>query len=84
MRPISDDELAVRVIDWSDCPLVQCHRDYLGGAPAMKSSPRMPVEALIVNYESGLSVEEIAALYAGPLIVDEVREIIRYYMDRAA
>jgi hypothetical protein len=23
MRPISDDELAVRVIDWSDCPLVQ-------------------------------------------------------------
>ena len=52
-------------IDWSDCPLVQRHPDYLGGSLAMRSSPRMPVEGLIDNYSDGCSVEEVAAMFEG-------------------
>jgi hypothetical protein len=70
-------------VDWSDCPLVQRHRDYLGGALAMKSSPRMPIEGrLIVNYNGGYSPEELSTMFAC-LDVEEVRAIITYATERS-
>ena len=68
-------------IDWSDCPLVHRHPDFLGGALAMRHRPRMPVEALIVNYNGGHSIEDVAAMYELP--IDEVREIIQYALERS-
>jgi hypothetical protein len=63
-------------IDWSDCPCVQRDPAYLGGALAVRSSPRVLVEGLIVNYESG----KIAAMFQLP--ENEVAVIIRYYQER--
>jgi len=68
-------------IDWSDCPLVQRHPDYLGGALAMRSAPRIFVEALIINHAAGLSAEELAEEFHG-LNVNEVRAILAYYKAR--
>jgi hypothetical protein len=67
-------------IEWSGCPLVQ--RDPDGGDwPVMKSAPSAPVEGLIVNYLDGESIEDVAYMFEVDL--EEVRAIIRYYLDRA-
>jgi uncharacterized protein (DUF433 family) len=60
---------------------VQRHPGYISGALAMRSSPRMPVEALIVNYNDGLGIKEVAAMYE--VLADEVRQIIRYAAGRS-
>jgi hypothetical protein len=44
--------------------LVQRHRDYLCNALAMKSNPRMFVEARVANFDAGHPVEKVAAMFA--------------------
>jgi uncharacterized protein (DUF433 family) len=46
-------------IDWSHCPLVECKASVLGGAPVLRGT-RMPVSAIVDNFDYGLSITEIA------------------------
>lgn len=76
------DTKALRMdIDWSDCSQVRSHPDFLGGALAMVSAPRMPVAAIIANYNAGYSAERIAAMFPG-VQVDHVQAIIAYAATR--
>ena len=70
----------MKAIEWSACPLVI--RDPDGGEwLVVKSSPRAPVEGLIVNCLDGESVEDVAYMFE--VDVDEVRAILQYYQDCA-
>ncbi len=46
----------------------------------VKSAPRMGVEGLIITHLDGETTEDVAFMSD----VDEVRAVIRYYLDRAA
>ena len=46
-------------IDWSDCPLVEVKPGVQGGAPVLLGT-RMPVNAIVDNFDYGVSVDEIA------------------------
>jgi uncharacterized protein (DUF433 family) len=79
---MADDAVqAYLAIDWSDCPLVQLDSDYHYGAPTMRSSPHTLVQALVVNYHDGESIEDLAYIFECP--VDEVRAIIDYAAERS-
>jgi uncharacterized protein (DUF433 family) len=62
-------------IDWSDCPLVERNPLVQSGALVLRGT-RMPVDAIINNFEYGLSVEEIAEQFELP--VDRVESIVNY------
>ena len=46
-------------IDWSECPLVEVKAGVQSGAPVLRGT-RMPVNAIVDNYDYGVSVAEIA------------------------
>ena len=46
-------------IDWSECPLVETKPGVQSGAPILRGM-RMPVNAIVDNYDYGVSVAEIA------------------------
>ncbi len=46
-------------IDWSQCPLVETKPQVESGAPVL-SGTRMPVSAIVDNFEYGLSAQGIA------------------------
>jgi uncharacterized protein (DUF433 family) len=46
-------------IDWSDCSLVEIKPGVLSGAPVLRGT-RMPVDAIVDNYDFGLGIAEIA------------------------
>ena len=46
-------------IDWSDCPLVETKPGVLSGIPVLRGT-RMPVSAIVDNFEYGVSVVEIS------------------------
>ena len=46
-------------VDWSACPLVEVKRDVQSGAPVLRGT-RMPVDAILNNYDYGVSIAEIA------------------------
>jgi len=54
MRTIIDPKL----VDWSDCPLVERDPDKLSGVPIVKHT-RVQADSIVDNYESGSPVEEI-------------------------
>ena len=45
------------LIDWTDCPLVEINPRKLSGTPILKGS-RMPADAIVQNYRSGLPADE--------------------------
>jgi uncharacterized protein (DUF433 family) len=45
-------------IDWSRCPFVESHPQVQSGATVLRGT-RMPVSAIVDNFEDGLSVAEI-------------------------
>jgi uncharacterized protein (DUF433 family) len=47
-----------RKIDWSQCSFVESDPQRLGGAPVLRDT-RMPVSAIVDNFDYGLSVDEI-------------------------
>ena len=49
-------------MDWSGCDLVEVIPGKVSGAPLLKGT-RLPVDAIISNYEAGSSIEEIAENY---------------------
>jgi uncharacterized protein (DUF433 family) len=46
-------------IDWLGCPLVETKPSVQSGAPVLRGT-RMPVSAIIDNFEYGLSAKEIS------------------------
>jgi uncharacterized protein (DUF433 family) len=49
-------------MDWSRCNLVETVPGKYSGAPVLRGT-RVPPEAILGNYEAGLSVDEIAENY---------------------
>jgi uncharacterized protein (DUF433 family) len=62
-------------IDWSECPLVEIKPGVHSGAPVLAST-RMPVSAIIDNFDYGVSAAEIAEQFEIPL--ERVEAILAY------
>ena len=62
-------------IDWSDCPLVEIKPQVQSGAPVLRGT-RMPVSAIVDNFDYGLSVTEIAEQFE--ISPERVEEILTY------
>jgi uncharacterized protein (DUF433 family) len=56
---------AEETIDWSLCPLVEVNPRVLSGAPVLCGT-RMPVNAIVDNFDYGLSVAEISEQFEVP------------------
>ena len=64
-------------MDWKDCPEVESVPGKVSGVPILKGS-RMPADAIVQNYRSGLPPEEIAEVFELP--ADGVRRLLAYAM----
>ena len=62
-------------IDWSECPLVEVKPDVQSGAPVLRGT-RMPVDAIVDNFDYGVSAAEIAEQFEIPL--ERVEAILAY------
>jgi uncharacterized protein (DUF433 family) len=71
MREIIDPKL----VDWSDCPLVERNPLKLSGVPIVKHT-RVQADSIVENYESGSPVEEIADNFR--ISEDIIRELLAY------
>ena len=59
-------------IDWSDCPLVEVRQEVQSGAPVLRGT-RMPVDAIVDNFDYGMSVAEIAEQFeVAPDCIDAI------------
>jgi uncharacterized protein (DUF433 family) len=57
--------IAKESIDWTECPLVEVKPGVQSGAPVLLGT-RMPVDAIVDNFDYGLSVAEIAEQFEIP------------------
>jgi uncharacterized protein (DUF433 family) len=64
-------------MDWSGCLQVEQVPGKVSGAPILKDT-RMPADAVIENYESGLPPAVIARYFS--LDLRQVEAVIRYYL----
>jgi len=62
-------------IDWSQCPLAEFNPRIQSGAPVLRGT-RMPVSAIIDNFDYGLSVTEISEQFEIP--PDRAQAILAY------
>lgn len=62
-------------VDWSACSLVESRREVLSSAPVLRGT-RMPANAIVDNFDYGLSAAEIADQFEIP--VEQVEEILSY------
>jgi uncharacterized protein (DUF433 family) len=62
-------------IDWSQCPLVEIDPEIQSGAPVLRGT-RMPVGAILDNFEYGESAAAIAQLFEIPL--ERVEAVLTY------
>jgi uncharacterized protein (DUF433 family) len=62
-------------IDWSECPLVEIKPGVQSGAPVLRGR-RMPVNAIVDNFDYGASVAEIAEQFEIP--AERVEAIVTY------
>lgn len=62
-------------IDWSECSLVEVKPGVQSGAPVLRGT-RMPANAIVDNFEYGLSVSEIAEQFELP--PDRIKAILAY------
>jgi uncharacterized protein (DUF433 family) len=62
-------------IDRSECPLVEVKPNVQGGAPVLRGT-RLPVSAIVDNFDYGLSPEDISEQFQVPLV--RVNEILEY------
>jgi uncharacterized protein (DUF433 family) len=75
MRAIIDPKL----VDWSDCQLVERDPGKLSGVPIVKHT-RVQADSIVENYESGSPVEEIA--YNFRISEDIIRKLLAYGVSR--
>jgi uncharacterized protein (DUF433 family) len=62
-------------VDWSDCSLVEVKLGVLSGAPVLRGT-RMPVDAIVDNFDFGVSVAEIAEQFE--ISPDHVEAVLTY------
>ena len=62
-------------IDWSECQLVEIKPGVQSGVPVLRGT-RLPVSAIIDNFDYGVSVAEIAKQFEVPQ--DSVKAILAY------
>jgi uncharacterized protein (DUF433 family) len=62
-------------IDWSQCQLVEIKPGVQSGAPVLRGT-RMPVNAILDNFDYGVSVAEIAEQFEVP--PDRIETIVAY------
>jgi uncharacterized protein (DUF433 family) len=62
-------------IDWSECSLVEVDPLVLSGAPVLRDS-RMPANAIVDNFDYGMSVAEISEQFEVP--EESIRAILTY------
>lgn len=62
-------------INWSECPLVETKPGVQNGAPVLRGT-RMPVNAIVDNFDYGVSVAEIAEQFEIP--PERVEAIVAY------
>ncbi len=60
---------------WSECPLVEIKPQVQSGASVLRGT-RMPVSAIIDNFDYGVSVAEIAEQFEIP--PDQIEAILTY------
>jgi uncharacterized protein (DUF433 family) len=65
----------METIDWSECPLVEIKPGVQSGAPVMRGT-RMPVSAIVDNFDYSLSVSEIAEQFE--ISPERVEAIVTY------
>lgn len=63
------------LIDWSGCDEVERVPGKVSGVPILKHS-RVQADAILDNYEGGLSPEEISDQFSLP--VDQVNKVLAY------
>ena len=56
---------AMEKTDWSECPLVEVKPGVQSGAPVLRGT-RMPVDAIVGNFDYGVSAAEIAEQFQIP------------------
>ena len=66
-------------IDWSTCPWVEVRPGVQSGAPVLRGT-RMPVGAIVDNFDYGMSVAEIAEQFELP--PERVEAILAYAESR--
>jgi uncharacterized protein (DUF433 family) len=64
-----------RKIDWSECPLVEVKPGVQSGGPVLLGT-RMPVNAIVDNFDYGVSVAEIVEQFEVP--PDRIEAILTY------
>lgn len=62
-------------IDWSQCSLVEVNPRVQSGAPVLRGT-RMPVDAIVDNFDHGLTEAEISEQFQVPL--NKVQAILEY------
>jgi uncharacterized protein (DUF433 family) len=62
-------------IDWSDCQLVEVKPGVQSGSPVLRGT-RMPVSAIIDNFDYGMTVPDIAEQFQLP--PDRIEAILAY------
>jgi len=62
-------------IDWSGCLLVQVKPEVQSGAPVLRGT-RLPVDAIVDNFDYGVSAVEIAEQFEIPL--ERVEAVLTY------
>ena len=62
-------------VDWSQSPLVEVNPRVQSGAPVLRGT-RLPVNAIIDNFDHGLSEAEISEQFHVPL--DRIHAILVY------
>ena len=62
-------------IDWSECSLGEVNPRAQSGAPVLRGT-RMPVNAIVDNFDYGVSVAEIAEQFEIP--AERVEAIVTY------
>jgi len=62
-------------VDWTLCNIVEMVPGRLSGAPVLKNT-RLPVDAILTNYDAGLEPEQVAAIFE--VAVADVRTILAF------
>ncbi len=65
----------IEKVDWSECPLVEVKAEVQSGAPVLCGT-RMPANAIVDNFDYGVSVAEIAEQFE--ILPEQVEAILTY------
>jgi len=66
---------SIAQVDWSHCALVEVNPSIQSGVPVLRGT-RLPVSAIVDNFDYGLSMAEISEQFQVPQ--EKVREVLAY------